>query len=220
MKALSFFYNENHGGLVRLLESTKDIGVTEHLFIDGRFPGYPDTHTFSTDGSIATIESFAHTKVIFNVYGFIHKFNLGMSYFGDQDEPVLFISCDEYIKGSTDKLEGWLRKKTVQVHENSHIHKIRRYQHHEGNRKGMISKSRIFTQTEFVNLKYTHYWYYWKDIQITSYRHDIFEEMTLHHDDRIRPPLRNQKMDVYQLHNVLKERDIKNLHCGDGRTTV
>ena len=220
MKAFSFCYNENHYGLRKLLESTKILGIKEHLFIDGKFPDYPDKLPFSTDGTLKVIGKYPHTKTIFNIYGFIAKFNLAMQYFADDEEPILFISCDEYLEGSTDGLVEWLENKEVQIPYTSHIHRCGRAEHDDGNQRGMVSKSRIFTDTEYINLKHAHFWYYWKDKPITAYRIDVFKNLVINHDDRCRNDIRNKKMEQYQDINKRNEKYNRSIVEPKGRTTV
>ncbi len=222
MKAFSFCYNENHIGLVKLLESTKILGISEHLFIDGKFPDYPGNHPFSTDGTLKVIGKYKHTGIITAHYpiSFIEKFNFAMEWFKDSEEPILFISCDEYLEGSTDGLIEWLENKEVQIPYTSHIHRCGRAEHDDGNQRGMVSKSRIFTDTEHINLKHCHYWYYWKDKPITAYRIDVFKSLVINHDDRCRPPLRNKKMEEYQDINMRNEKYNRSIVEPKGRTTV
>ena len=199
--ALVGFYQDREAGQ-RLHANLEEYRIRSY-WIDSRVEDFPQLseNNLSTDGLREIIFNGKHSTLIDAPIpqrpGFyISKFFENCRQLGHNH--VMVMGCDEYLTGDFDLLKSNLARLELKEPCKIRLPIIEHNPQHNNNLKHVAE--RIINYPQFVSISNVHW----------IYQHSMFGKkqiieksplvlgMELHHDDRIRLPIRNKIMDIYQ----------------------
>jgi hypothetical protein len=182
------------GNLPRSIRSVREVfGDASFVFVDGRYPDYPEGPLFSTDGTKEIAETVGHYMAVSDYE--CEKRTAGLRYIDDHAEDgdwVLVLDADETI---TSRFAWPKRVGYFSFTRNS-------------NPQVTYGRCRLFAWEPGLHFKDRHYDLYDADGQLVSSLEDAPDfdciGTGVHYDDSHDPDRRKVKRDYYR---VLRERE-------------
>lgn len=210
--ALIGFYMDKDAG-ERLLKNLEQYGVRS-FWLDSRVENFPRLSNDPNDNSNDGLRELIHASR----YGSLidtpletkpQGYWMSKCYaeLGKEYDFIFVLGCDEYISGDMDLLMENLIKMNIQEPAKIRLPIIEH--NSKGNHNIPHITERIIAFPKFVYIKNIHWHYYhnyFGNEQPLKYS-PLVLGITIHHDDTIRPKIRNQVMDVYQKKKTKQEHD-------------